>query len=334
MLNPAFIKEAFMILSFRRLMRLCFLASMCGGAWAQPQTVEFNSLDRKQGFPALLSGRAIYSDKISGVFTRPEKADGNVPVMVIMHGSGGKSDIGTGEWSRYFLSMGIATLEVDSFGPRGITATAADQSQLSYAASTVDALMALQAVAKLPGVDVSKVGVIGFSRGGQASTNSGYVRVRSAVLKESKLAFALHIALYGGCSMFGTPDKTPILFLMGDDDDYVAPATCSRFVDAMRSRGASIAFEVYPNTKHGFDQDRKDLRAPRAQTWKTCAPRYQDIDSLTYSVGGKDVSGKEYGEAMGKCMTTGVTVGPNYQSRDLARASVTRFVRKNFASGS
>lgn len=320
-----------MFLIFRRLMQLCFLASMCGGAWAQPQTVEFNSLDRKQGFPALLSGRAIYSDKISGVFTRPEKADGNVPVMVIMHGSGGKSEIGTGEWSRYFLEMGIATFVVDSFGPRGITATAADQSQLSYTASTVDALMALQAVAKLPGIDAGKIGVIGFSRGGLAATNSGYVKVLSAVLKGSKLHFALHIALYGGCSQFGTTDKTPILFLMGDDDDYVAPATCSRFVDAMRSRGANIEFDVYPNTKHGFDQDRKELRAPRAQTLKSCAPHYQDIDSLTYAVGSQIMSLKEYGESMQKCMTTGVTVGPNYQSRDLARASVKSFVRKNFA---
>jgi dienelactone hydrolase len=316
---------------FRRVAQLCISVSLCCSAWAQPQTIEFKSLERKQGFPALMSGRAKYDDMANGVFTRPGNAVGNVPVMVIMHGSGGKSDIGTGEWSRFFLSMGIATLEVDSFGPRGISATAADQSQLSYAASTVDALMALQAVAKLPGIDVSKIGVIGFSRGGQASTNSGYVKVRSAVLKESKLAFALHIALYGGCSMFGTPDKTPILFLMGDDDDYAAPATCSHFVDVMRSRGANIAFEVYPNTKHGFDQDRKDLRAPRAQTWKTCAPRSQDIDSLTYSVGGKDVSGKEYGEAMGKCMTTGVTVGPNYPAITASRTAVKSFVSKNFA---
>ena len=314
-----------------RIAQLCVLIFLCGAALAQ-QTIEFNSLDRKQGYPAVFSGRAQYTDKINGVFTRPAGAAGNVPVMVILHGSGGISDIGTGEWSQYFLSLGIATFVVDSFGPRGFTATAADQSQLTYTASTVDALMALQTVAKLPGVDAGKIGVIGFSRGGQSSTNSAYTKVRTAVLGvNNDLRYTLHVALYGGCSQPGTTDKTPILFLMGDDDGYVTPETCEHFADTIRARGANIEFVVYPDTKHGFDQDRKDFYGAKIQTWKKCAARYQDLDDLTYSVDGKEVSSKEYGESMGKCMTTGVTVGTNYKARTDARARVKSFVLKNFA---
>ena len=313
----------------RGLVNACLLWAVCNAAMGQ--TIEFNSLDRKQGYPALFGGRAQYTDKINGVFTRPAGTAGNVPVMVILHGSGGISDIGTGSWSRYFLSLGIATFVVDSFGLRGFASTAADQSQLTYTASTVDALMALQTVAKLPGVDAGRIGVIGFSRGGQSSTNSAYPKIRAAVLgADNDLRYSLHVALYGGCSQPGTTDKTPILFLMGDDDGYVTPETCLRFVDAVRSRGANIEFVVYPNTKHGFDQDRNDLHAAKAQTWKKCTARFIDLDNLTYSVDGKIVSSKEYADSMNACMTTGVTVGPNYPAQEDARARVKAFVLKNF----
>lgn len=314
----------------RGLVNAFVLCAVCNAAMGQ--TIEFSSLDRKQGFPALFGGRAQYTDKINGVFTLPTGATGKVPVMVILHGSGGISEIGTGSWSRYFLSLGIATFVVDSFGPRGFASTAVDQSQLSYTASTVDALMALQAVANIPGVDAGRIGVIGFSRGGQSSTNSAYPKIRAAVLGASNaLRYSLHVALYGGCSQPGTTDKTPILFLMGDDDGYVTPETCLSFVNAVRSRGGNIEFVVYPDTKHGFDQDRKDVYAAKAQTWKKCAARYQDLDNFTYSVDGKIVSSKEYGDAMSACMTTGVTVGPNYTSQTDARARVKAFVLSNFA---
>ncbi len=316
------------LLSFSALAALLFTS--CG--LAKAETVEFNSLNRQQTFAAVLEGRAQYSDKISGVFTRPDSVTADVPVIIIMHGSGGKSDIGTGMWSNYFLDMGIATFVVDSFGPRGFLSTAADQSQLSYAASSVDALTALQAVVKLPGVDASRIGVIGFSRGGVAASNSAYLKVRSAVLGDKdKLNFAFHVVLYGGCSQPGTTTGKPILFLMGDDDDYITVKTCTDFVDLLRNRGANIEFVVYPNTKHGFDQDRNPVHAARAQTWKSCEPRYMDLDDLTYSINGLRVSAKEFGDTMGACMTTGVTVGPNYVSRDAARAAVKSFVRKNFA---
>jgi hypothetical protein len=105
--------------------------------WAQT-TIEFNSLNAKQGFPAILQGRAQYTDKISGVFTRPNGAKGDVPAMIIMHSSGGINNT-TWDWSKFFLDMGIATFVVDSFKPRGIVHTSFDQSQLNYAASTADA---------------------------------------------------------------------------------------------------------------------------------------------------------------------------------------------------
>ena len=294
------------------------------------QTVEFNSMNRQQGFPALYSGRAQYTDHVNGVFTRPKGATGNVPVMVIMHGSAGNRPESTGDWSNYFLSMGVATFVVDSFGPRGIVSTAADQSQMKYAASTVDALVALSTVAALPGVDVSRVGIIGFSRGGLASTNASYEKVRAAVLGQSPLKYALHIALYGGCTQTGTTTGQPILMLMGDKDDYVSEKTCSDFVQVLRNRGANVTFNVFKGVTHGYDVDRRSVYAAQAQTLKDCHPYYTDLDNLSYWFHGTQVSLTEFDDVVGKCRSRGVQVTYDASAKQQSRDRVQSFVRKNF----
>ena len=318
-----------MFSTLRRIARQSVLMIICGTALAQ-QTIEFHSLDKKLGFPALLTEKATYTDRINGTFKRPAGATGTVPVMVIMHSSAGMSPISTGEWSDFFLRMGVATFVVDSFGPRGITSTASDQSQLSYGASTVDALMALKTVAALPNVDASKIGVIGFSRGGVAALNSSFDTVtKHAGL--GNLKFALHVAFYPGCSQIATTTKQPTLFLVGDDDDYFPIAKCNAFIDQLKARGANLTYVVYPGAKHGFDLDRPTVYAPRAQTWRKCGRTVMDLDNLSYSIDGVKVSSKEFGEHSGKCLTTGLTVGPDPKAKKDSREKVEAFVRKNFA---
>lgn len=293
-------------------------------------TIEFNSMNRKQGFPAILEHRAQYTDKISGVFTRPTNANGSVPVMVIMHSSGGINN-STWDWSKFFLDMGIATFVVDSFKPRGIENTASDQSQLNYAASSADALRALKVVSEQPGVDTNRIGVIGFSRGGSAAMTSTYPNIRKGVLGENPVKFALSVVLYGGYIMSGTT-TTPMLYLMGDSDDYQSVEATTAFIADLKSRGNNVMFKVYSDATHGFDVERarSSLYLPRVQVWKKCYPRAVDLDSMTFSVDNVVVSSKEYGESMGKCMTYGVTVSFNRTARDDARNQVKGFVFKTF----
>ena len=317
----------------RGLVRACILWAVCNSAMGQ--TIEFNSLEKTQGFPALVEGRAQYTDKIRGTFTRPTDAvvgGKPVPVMVIMHSSAGMSPISTGEWSDFFLRMGVATFVVDSFGPRGITSTANDQSQLSYGASTVDAMNALKAVAALPNVDATKIGVIGFSRGGIAAVNASFNPVINGVMGSgSNLKFALHIAYYSGCAQIGTPSKQPILFFIGDDDDYYPIAKCNAFIDQLKGKGANLTYIVYPGAKHGFDLDRPQMYSARAQQAAKCGRTIMDLDDMSYSIDGVKVTSQEYGAYYGKCMTTGLTVGPDPKAKKDSREKVEAFVRKNFA---
>jgi dienelactone hydrolase len=317
----------------RGLVKAGILWAVCNAAMGQ--TFEYNSLDRKQGFPTLLAEKATFTDKINGAFTRPTggaAAGGPVPVMVIMHSSAGMSPISTGEWSDFFLRMGVATFVVDSFGPRGITSTANDQTQLTYAATTADALLALKTVAALPNVDATKIGVIGFSRGGMGALNSSYSRVIASVLgKQSTLKFALHIPFYPGCYQVGTPNQQPILYFVGDDDDYYPIAKCNAVADTLKAKGANLKYIVYPGAKHAFDLDRPKVYAARAQQLSKCGLTIMDLDDMSYHVDNAKVTAKEFSDYVGKCMTTGLTVGPDPKAKKDSREKVEAFVRKNFA---
>ncbi|HSV23633.1 MAG TPA: hypothetical protein VLJ17_11460, partial [Xanthobacteraceae bacterium] len=80
--------------------------------------------------PQLVRHQALEA-KVSGDLYMPVKADGPVPALVLKHGSGGlQGPIGTNirNWAATFTGWGIAAFVVDSFGPRGITSTGADQS--------------------------------------------------------------------------------------------------------------------------------------------------------------------------------------------------------------
>jgi dienelactone hydrolase len=294
------------------------------------QTIEFTSLNRKQGFPALLEHRAQYTDKISGVLNYPAGATGQVPAMVIMHSSGGINAT-TWEWSNYFLQVGIATFVVDSFTPRGILSSAADQAQLGYAGSTTDALLALKVVAAQPGIDPKRIGVIGFSRGALAAATSSFEKIRVAVLgADNALKFAMHIPFYGGCTQVGTTTGAPILLFAAQEDDFVSAESCSFTVGKLKEKGANVEYVLYPNTYHSFDVERpKDLYIGNAQSWKHCVMG-QDLDNLDYYVDRKQVTSKEYGEYLGKCMTRGTTVGLNVKTKSDSRAKTTAFVKKVF----
>ena len=295
-------------------------------------TIEFDSLNRKQGFPAILQGRAEYTDRISGVFTRPDGKSGNFPVMVIMHSSGGIITE-TWEWSKFFLKMGIATFVVDSFKPRGIGNSTMDQSQISYPASVSDALLALKVIAAQPGIDSKRIGVIGYSRGAVAAATSAFENIRAGVLgKDNALKFALHIAYYGGCSMVGTTTGVPMQLFVGDRDNIITPETCGVAVSGLKAKGANVIdYVAYPGALHSFDVQRdKEVYVANAQSFKGCAGAVQDLDTMDYFIDERKVSSKEYGDYFATCMTKGYSIGYNYSAKADSQKRVAALVAKTF----
>jgi acetyl esterase/lipase len=137
----------------------------------QTMTISDNDfLDGKtDGTPVTIAGRLLLPKATP---------DAKQPAVILIHGSGGVggSAQSVSEWERELTLAGYAVFTLDSFTGRGIVSTVADQSQLGRYNAIVDAYRALEIVAQHRNIDGSKIAVMGFSRGGQASTYANLER--------------------------------------------------------------------------------------------------------------------------------------------------------------
>jgi dienelactone hydrolase len=195
---------------------------------------------------------------VTGELTLPKNASGPLPAMVLLHGSGGlqgPSGANIKKWADTLNGWGIATLVVDSFGPRKIAATVADQSKLSSWADVADGLSALKVLGADPRIDRNRIGVMGWSRGGTASFNTALEAIRHILITDD-LKFAVHVVFYGAAELQNrdrATDQSPILFLHGESDNYAQMRPTREFADWVQSMGSPVTFVSYPNTYHDFD---------------------------------------------------------------------------------
>jgi hypothetical protein len=122
------------------------------------------------GLFVLVKRQVTQKTTIFGTLRLPKRATAPVPVpaMVIAHGSAGVAHDREFWWADHLNDIGIAAFVVDSFTPRSIRETSTDQTQLSTAANAADALAALRLLTTHPKIDPKRIGVIGFSKGGQS----------------------------------------------------------------------------------------------------------------------------------------------------------------------
>jgi poly(3-hydroxybutyrate) depolymerase len=116
---------------------------------------------------------------LAGTLRFPKLGPEKLPAVVLLHGSGGLGGSGgmIDEWSRELNEIGIATFAVDSFSGRGIIETVTDQTRLGRLNMVIDAYRALDLLSKHSQIDASRIGVMGFSRGGQSSLYSSLIRM-------------------------------------------------------------------------------------------------------------------------------------------------------------
>ena len=106
---------------------------------------------------------------------RVAQGSGRLPVVVLMHGSGGMG-ANIDSWSRLFNAMGVSTFAIDGFTGRGLTSVSADQVKLGRLNFIMDIYGALAILAKHPRVDAQRIALMGFSRGGQAALYASLTR--------------------------------------------------------------------------------------------------------------------------------------------------------------
>jgi dienelactone hydrolase len=263
---------------------------------------------------------------VAGEF-RVAQGAGRLPVVVMMHGSGGVN--GTSEaWVHQFNSMGISTFVIDGFSGRGITATSTNQALLGRLNLIVDIYHALDILAKHPRVDPNRIVLMGFSRGGQAALYASESRFQK-LWNKSGLQFAAYIPFYPDCSTTYVDDTEivdrPIRIFHGTPDDYNPVASCKAFVERLKEAKRDVVLTEYADSPHGFDSGLLGVNtnyvAAGAQSVRHCHIKEGEGGLLMNADTQAPFSYKD------ECVELGPHVGGNPDTAEDARKAVVEFLQ-------
>ncbi|MCX5889394.1 MAG: dienelactone hydrolase family protein [Deltaproteobacteria bacterium] len=219
---------------------------------------------RKEGKPVTLAGE----------LRLPRPGNDRLPVVVLLHGSGGVSG-NVLDWEQDLNAMGVATFVLDSFTGRGIVNTLYDQSQLGRLSMIVDVYRVLDVLAKHPRIDPTRIALMGFSRGGQAALYASlkrFQRLHGPVGQE----FAAYLVLYPLCNTTYHEDEDvadkPIRIFHGRADDYAPVAPCRAYVERLQAKGKNVQLTEYAGAGHNFDNRalKTPLKLEKAPTTRRC----------------------------------------------------------------
>ena len=269
---------------------------------------------------------------VAGEF-RIAQGSGRLPVVVLMHGSGG---VGAAieAWVHQFNAMGISTFVIDGFTGRGLTVVSPNQALLGRLNLIVDSYRALDILAKHPRVDPERIVLMGFSRGGQAALYASLDRFNK-LWNKSGVQFAGYIPFYPDCSTTYATDTEiaarPIRIFHGTPDDYNPVASCKAYVARLQEARRDVVLTEYPDSAHGFDAGLLGIStvsvSANAQTARHCHIREGEGGVLVNADTEKPFG---YSDA---CIELNPHVGGNPATAEQARKAVSDFLRVVFKLG-
>jgi dienelactone hydrolase len=272
---------------------------------------------------------------ISGVLSFPD-SQSKVPAMILQHGSGGVEQKDFDVWAKLLNGMGVATFVIDGFTGRGVKRIVENQALLHNAVSIADAFVALRLIATHPRVDVSRIGIMGFSRGGLVANHTIWEPYRKALI-ESDLRFAVHIGLYPGCHQHiwsQQYSKAPIFMILASRDDYAPADFCRAYAQRMKSLGVNVSVIEYTDAYHSFDAPYAWRYDSSAETTRKCPVIENQIEKWQWSIAEtrQPLGDKDFPPFFKACLTRGASYGANRASDALQKATddVTRIVRQVF----
>jgi dienelactone hydrolase len=192
-----------------RLFTLVSLAvfSIPVGATTGGTRIEFSSLDGSHPL------------KVSGTLYLPPNGSVPCPAVVMVHGTSGINSVGA-FYRDSVLQAGIAIFEVDF--KTGIFTGPRDRPSPDTLVAM--GFAALKELRKLPAIDPSRIGIMGFSMGGHLTVNTAFEKNRELWMGKEK-GFAAHAAFYPVCKSFLAqsdlkPTGAPMIIFYGTKDAY------------------------------------------------------------------------------------------------------------------
>ena len=224
---------------------------LCLPAAAQ-ERVSFPSLDGSGHAPVVLTGF---------FFRAGSASDAPAPAIAMFHGCGGAYDRRGAlsqrmrDYAALFNARGMHALVVDSLTPRyerEICTQRTGSRRVTVSSRRLDALGAVGFLAERKDVDAARIGLVGWSHGGNTVLSATNGRRRDVAAALARPAFA--IAFYPGCETElkrGYEPVVPLLLLVGELDDWTPAAPCRAL--AKESAEPKPEIESYAGAWHGFD---------------------------------------------------------------------------------
>lgn len=273
-------------------------------------------------------------DRVTADLYRP-KGEGKVPAAVIINSSGGVIAHTEHYYARVLAKAGMATLVVDSFGPRGVRRTGDDQNRVQQYTSNADAFAGHRWLAAQPWVDTTRIIVLGMSRGGEAAYSAALEGLRKR-MQVGDAKFAAHVAIAPGSCNFPQRDVRttggPIFFMLGELDPIQTVGACVAYAERMRAAGkAQIRIAVYPGVFHAYEGTSGVHFAADDWASTACAGRFdRDENFLLYHRGTnrRITAGGSQTEYLFKtCLKRGYTNGGDERVKAQATADLLQFLR-------
>ncbi len=276
---------------------------------------QFLKGDSAAGKPVIVSGQL-----------RIAQGSGRLPVVVLIHGSGGMG-ANIDFWTRELNEMGVSTFALDGFTGRGLTDVNADQASLGRLNMILDVYRMLDVLAKHPQVDPSRIVLMGFSRGGQGALFASMKRFHR-MWNRSGIDFAAYIPFYPDCMTTYRNDTDladrPIRIFGGVPDDYDPIAACKAYVERLRAAGRDVTLTEYPNAPHAFDNlllSANPVVVKNAQTVRKCRIREDEAGRLINTATDRPFTYQD------SCVERDPHVGYDAAATEAAQQSVRGFLK-------
>jgi dienelactone hydrolase len=192
-----------------------------------------------------------------------------------------------------------------------------------------DAYRALELLGRHPRIDPSRIGIMGFSRGGQVALYASLKRFKR-MHSPSDIEFAVYLAMYSTCNITFIDDSDvsdkPIRLFHGKADNYVPVAPCRAYVERLQKGGKDVQLTEYPDAHHSFDSHDfpPSFFIQQAQTVRNCRMEEKPIGQIVNSQTGQRFSYDD------PCVERGATVGYNAQAHNESLKAVKEFLTVTF----
>ncbi len=294
-------------------------------ARSELHSIQTLTLSDKQFLNGDAAAQAV---SVSGELRLPA-GTGRLPVVVLMHGSGGMGP-NIEMWAREFNAMGVASFALDGFTGRGLTQVSTNQALLGRLNFILDIYRGLDVLAKHPRVDPQRIMLMGFSRGGQAALYASLKRFHQ-LWNKSGIEFAAYVPFYPDCAttFVGDTETTgrPIRIFGGTVDDYNPIALCKAYAERLKVAGRDVTVTEYPNAPHSFDNPlgaQPAVQSPQSQSVRNCRIAETKVGVLVNAMTSEPFTYKD------GCVALGPHIGHDPEATRQAKEAVTGFARTVF----